>query len=462
MRFAKTHSPSQEDTRKVKTQTTSRTVEVRADGEGLVSHAGAFLLVELADRVELTASLSEAMAPTRERRSAHDPGVVLRDLAVVIADGGDHVSDLGVLRGQEALFGAVASETTAHRVLKSVDGDLLEAIRAARAKALRCAWDAGARPEELILDIDASLLGAHSEKQGAAGNYKGGFGFFPLLCYLSETGEPLAGILRPGNAGANTAADHFEVLQLALEQLPARDLEREILVRADIGGRTHAFTQDCRDAGIRFSVGYEVEAGVREAIGALPDSAWQSAVDGDGTEREGAHVTELTDRVDLSAWPEGTRLIVRRERPHPGAQLSVFDCETGHRHTAFITDQAGEDVAALELRHRRRARVEDAIRVGKETGMRRMPFAAFAHNEAWLEVSLLAQALLRWAALLCLEGKLALAEPKRVRQRLLHVAGRLVRSGRRVALRLPRSWPWAEALVAAFARVRALPVASSP
>jgi hypothetical protein len=461
MRFAKTHSQNQEDTRKVKTQTTRQTVEVRADGEGLVSHAGAFLLVELADRLGLTAALSAAMAPSRERRSAHDPGVVLRDLAIAVADGGEHVTDLGVLRGQQPLFGKVASETTAHRVLKSIDSGSLEALRAARAKALAKAWDAGARPQELILDIDASLLIAHSEKEGAAGTYKGGFGFFPLLCYL-ETGEPLAGILRAGNAGANTAADHFEVLQLALEQLPEQDLEREILARADIGGRTHAFTSDCREAGIRFSVGYEVDARVREAIMELPEPAWQAAIDGDGTEREGAQVTELTDDLDLSAWPEGTRLIVRRERPHPGAQLSVFDCQTGYRHTAFITDQGDEDIAALELRHRRRARVEDAIRVGKETGMRRMPFAAFAHNEAWLEVSLLAQALLRWAGRLCLEGELALAEPKRVRQRLLHVAGRLVRSGRRVALRLPRSWPWAEALVAAFARLRALPVASSP
>lgn len=441
----------------MKTQTTSRTVEVRADGEGLVSHAGAFLLVELADRVGLTAALSAAMAPTRERRGAHDPGVVLRDLAVAIADGGDHLSDLGVLRGQEALFGTVASESTAHRVLKSIDAGLLEAIRAARAKALAGAWDAGARPEELILDIDASLLTAHSEKEGAAGNYKGGFGFHPLLCYLAETGEPMAGILRPGNAAAHTAADHFEVLQLALEQLPEADLGREILARTDIGGRTHAFTSDCRSAGIRFSVGYEVDERVREAIMALPEAAWQSAIDGDGTEREGAQVTELTDHVDLPRWPEGTRLVVRRERPHPGAQLSVFDCDAGHRHTAFITDQQDADIGVLELRHRRRARVEDAIRVGKETGMRRMPFAAFAHNQAWLEVSLLAQILLRWAARLCLDGELALAEPKRVRQRLLHVAGRLVHSGRRVALRLPRGWPWAEALVAAFGRLRALP-----
>jgi hypothetical protein len=462
MRFADVFATTQEDTRKVKTQTTRQTVEVRADGEGLVSHAGAFLLVELSDRLGLTAALAEAMAPTRERRSAHDPGVVIRDLAVAIADGGDHVSDLGVLRGQEALFGAVASETTAHRVLKSVDADLLEAIRVARAKSLRSAWDAGARPEELILDIDATLLTAHSEKESAAGTYKGGFGFFPLLCYLADTGEPLAGILRPGNAGANTAADHFEVLQLALEQLPEADLDREILVRADIGGRTHAFTSLCREAAVRFSVGYEVDERVREAIGALPESAWEQAVDGEGAEREGAQVTELSDRVDLSTWPEGTRLIVRRERPHPGAQLSVLDCETGYRHTAFITDQQGADIAALELRHRRRAKVEDAIRVAKETGMRRMPFAAFGHNQAWLEISLLAQVLLRWAGRLCLDGELSLAEPKRVRQRLLHVAGRLVRSGRRVALRLPRGWPWAEALVAAFARLRALPVASSP
>lgn len=461
MRFADPFTATQEDTRKVKTQTTSQTVEVRADGEGLVSHAGAFILVELADRLDLTAGLCEAMAPTRERRSAHDPGVVVRDLAVSVADGGDCVTDLGVLRGQEALFGPVASESTTHRAIKSIDAVVLEAIRAARAKALKRAWDAGARPETITLDIDASLLGAHSEKERAAGTYKGGFGFFPLLCFLSETGEPLAAVLRPGNAGANTATDHFEVLQLALEQLPEADLHREILARADIGGRTHAFTQDCRDAGIRFSVGYEVDERVREAVLQTPESAWQSAIDADGAEREGAQVTELTDRLDLSSWPEGTRLIVRRERPHPGAQFEVFDAH-GYRHTAFITDQGGEDIAALELRHRRRARVEDSIRIAKETGMRNMPFAAFEHNQAWLEISLIAQVILRWSALLCLEGELALAEPKRIRQRLLHVAGRIVRSARRTALRLPRSWPWAQALVAAFTRLRALPAASSP
>jgi hypothetical protein len=461
MRFADPFTTTQEDTRKVKTQTTRQTVEVRADGEGLVSHAGAHLLAELVDRLGLTAGLSAAMAPTRERRSAHDPGVVLRDVIVAIADGGDCVTDLGVLRDQEALFGPIASERTAHRVIKSIDASLLETVRGARAVARERAWDAGARPETITLSIDATLLGAASEKEGAAGNYKGGFGFHPLLCYLDETGEPLAGLLRPGNAGANTASDHFEVLQLALEQLPEAALDREILVRTDIGGRTHAFTRDCREAGIRFSVGYEVDERVREAILRTPESAWRSAIDGEGTEREGAWVTELTDDVDLSTWPEGTRLIVRRERPHPGAQFQVFDAE-GYRHTAFITDQAGADIAVLELRHRRRAKVEDEIRCGKDTGMRSLPFAAFEHNRVWLELSLSAQELLAWTRLLCLQGELALAEPKRLRQRLLHVAGKVVRSARRTTLRLSRSWPWAEALVAAFARLRALPGGAPP
>jgi len=461
MRFADPLPTTQEDTRKVKTQTTCQTVEVRADGEGLVSHAGTYLLIELADRIGLTAALSVAMAPTRERRSAHDPGVVLRDLAVSIADGGDCVSDLGVLAGQEVLFGTVASQSTVHRVIKSVEKPLLDAIRAARAKARERAWEAGARPEEIVLDIDATLISAHSEKEEAAGNYKGGFGFHPLLCYLAETGEPLAGLLRPGNAGSNTATDHFCVLQMALEQLPGADLHREILVRVDIGGQTKAFASDCHDGGIRFSIGYELKARAREAIVGLPESAWRGAIDAEGKAREGAQVAELTEEIDLSTWPEGTRLIVRRERPHPGAQFEVFDTD-GYRHTAFITDQRGADITALELRHRRRARVEDSIRCGKETGMRALPFAAFAHNRVWLELSLIAQELLCFTRSLCLQGKLFLAEPKRLRQRLLHVAGRLVRSARRITLRLQRNWPWADALAAAFARLRALPAGAPP
>jgi Transposase DDE domain group 1 len=432
------------------------TVEVTADGEGLVSHAGAALLVELADRVGVTAGLSDALATTRERRSAHDPGRVLRDVAVMLADGGDCVTDMAAYEGQERLFGAMASETTTHRVLKSIDEQLLDRVREARAAARVRVWDAGARPDSITLDVDATLVSAHSEKELAAGNYKHGYGFHPICCYLDETGEALAAILRPGNAGSNTAADHFQLLGLALDQLPAEDLDRDILVRADIGGATHAFIADCRDAGIRFSVGYELSETVRTAILELPETAWIRAIDGDGEVRDAAWVAELTDHLDLSAWPEGARLICRRERPHPGAQFQIFD-EHGYRHTCFLTDQEGEDIAALELRHRRRARVEDSIRAGKEVGMRNLPHHAFEHNQTWLELSLIAQDLLCWTRLLCLDGELAKAEPKRLRHRLLHVAGRIVRHGRRTRLRLQADWPWAKTLAAAFARLRAIP-----
>jgi Transposase DDE domain group 1 len=452
----KSRHATQEDTQLVKPAARLGTVEVTADGEGLVSHAGAALLVELADRVGLTGALSGALAETRERRSAHDPGRVLRDVAVMLADGGDCVTDLDAYRGQERLFGARASETTTHRVLKSIDEQLLDRVRAARALARASVWDAGARPDSITLNIDATLVTAHSEKQLAAGTYKHGYGFHPLGCWLDETGEALAAILRPGNAGSNTAADHFTVLGLALEQLPAEDLQREILVRADIGGQTHAFTADCREASIRFSVGYELGATVRQAILELPETAWEQAINANGQLRDGAWVAELTDHLDLSAWPHGSRVICRRERPHPGAQFTVFD-EHGYRHTCLLTDQPGCDIAALELRHRGRARVEDSIRQGKDTGMRNLPHHAFEHNQTWLETSLIAQDLLVWMKLICLTGELATAEPKRLRHRLLHVAARIVRHGRRTRLRLQADWPWAPALAAAFRRLRALP-----
>ena len=371
--------------------------------------------------------------------------------ALALAEG-----DMAAYEGQQRLYGNRASETTTHRVIKSVDERLLEGIRAARAAARARVWDAGARPDSITLDIDATLVSAHSDKERAAGNYKHGYGFHPICCYLEETGEAFAAILRPGNAGSNTAEDHFAVLGLALEQLPVQDLDREILVRADSGGATHAFTADCREADIRFSVGYELSESVREAILDLPEAAWGQAINPDGEARDGAWVAELTDRVDLSGWPAGSRLICRREHPHPGAQFQIFD-EHGYRHTCFLTDQTGEDIAALELRHRGRAGVEDGIRAGKDTGMRNLPHHAFEHNQTWLELSLTAQDLLTWTKLICLDGELGKAEPKRLRHRLLHTAGRIVRHGRRTRLRVQADWPWAKALAAAFAQLRATP-----
>ncbi len=444
---------------KVQRDGRSFTVEVSADGEGLVSHAGAALLGEAADRLGLSRALSRGLAPMRERRSRHDPGRVVRDLAVMLADGGDCLADLRAVRDQAPLFGAVASDSTAFRVIDHIASEpaLLEALRAARAHARERAWAAGARPAEIVIDVDATLLTAHSDKEDAAGTYKGGFGFHPLLAYLDETREPLAGLLRPGNAGANTAADHLGVVEAALEQLPRAVVEQtEILVRTDSAGATHELLEFLREGRIGYSVGFDLTEPVRGAILAVTEPDWRPAVRQDGEDREGAQVAEITDRLDLSGWPEGSRVIVRRERPHPGAQLSFTDHD-GHRFQAILTDQEG-DLVEAERRHRARANMEDRIRCAKQTGLENLPFRDFALNAVWLELILIAQDLIAWTQVLCLDGQLAVCEPKALRYRLLHTAGRLAFHARRAGLRLQRSWPWAGALAAAFKRLRALPL----
>jgi hypothetical protein len=436
-------------------------LRIAADQSSLVSRSGSVLVSELAARLGLDRELSGVLAHLFRRRPQHDPGRVLVDLATTVVDGGDCVSDLGALAEQSDLFGSVASHSTVTRLLHALGERELAAIRSARRAARERAWALGARPASVTLDFDAQLLECHSEKEGAAPHRKGGFGFHPLHCFLDETGEHLAAVLRPGNAGANTAADHVAVLDAALAQLPdeVRDRERErpvaILARADSAGATHAFAAALRQRRIRFSLGYYVDERVGEAAVALPKRRWRRALDADGSPRKGAWVAELTDRIDLSGWPEGTRLIVRKERPHPGAQLRFTDTD-GHRYQCFITDQDDTQIAQLERRHRLHARVEDRIQESQELGLGRLPFQALAPNRAWFELALLAQDLLAWLRLLALDGELALAKPKRLRGRLLHLAGRITRSGRRRTLHLPRGWPWASDLLAAFARLRAL------
>jgi hypothetical protein len=420
-------------------------IEVTCDASGLSSRAGTALLSGLADRLGLTDGLTKALR-VHSRSVRHEPGRIVRDLAVMLADGGDCLADLGALRDQQVLFGKVASGATAYRCLERLNEEMLAGIRAARA---------AARARRLILDIDATLITAHSEKEGAAGTYKGTFGFHPLLCFEAGTGEALAGMLRPGNAGANTTADHIAALEAALAQLPAGSVNPGTLVRCDSGGATHAFLDAVTAKGLRFSVGCELTERTRAAILALPESAWSPALDSGGELREGAWVAELP--VDLSSWPAGTRALCRRERPHPGAQLSFSDAD-GHRFQVMLTNQRGKRLARLEQLHRRRAAVEDAIRCAKASGLRSLPFRAFEMNAAWLELVLCACDLLAWTRRLLLAGTtLERCEPKRLRYRLLHVAGRLVRHARGLRLRLPRRWPWGRELAGAYARLAALP-----
>jgi Transposase DDE domain group 1 len=455
--LSKDQSTEREGTSEVNGTRVAQRVKVTGDGTGVASHAGSLLLAELADRVGLTAELASAMAHTRRRRSAHDPGVVLTQLAVMLADGGDCLADIAVLRRQPELFGRVGSDPTVWRVLDSIHSLGLRNIEAARAAARARAWAAGAAPDEFVIDIDGTLVDAHSDKQDATPTYKRGFGFYPILAYLDASGEGLAGMLRPGRAGSNNAADHLAVLDAALAQLPVSPAESEIVVRTDTAGATHDFIDGCSDRGVGFLVGLPIDAAVRDAFMLVQEEDWVPAIETDGTRRDGAWLVELTDLLDHH-WGDDVRVIARRERPHPGAQLTLFDTAEGFRHQVFITDQTEADIAALELRHRHRAHVENRIRAAKDTGLRNLPCEDFVRNQAWLQLVLIAQDLHAWAQALCFDGELAVAEPKKLRHRVWHAAAVIAHTGRQTIVRFQRSWPWTTDIVIAFHRLRvALP-----
>lgn len=432
-------------------------LKVTRGGRGLVNHAGARLLSDVADDIGLTLGLSVALAPTKQRRRGHDRGEVLRDLAVMVADGGTRISDLAVLRNQPELFDNVASTPTAWRTLEAINAEVLEQIAVARAHARQNAWARGMDPGFYVIDLDATLVGAHSEKEGAAPTYKKGFGHHPLMAYLDATGEPLAALLRPGNAGSGTAVDHVTVLDDALFQLPVDPHEVEVIARADTAGCSHGFLDACVKRGVRFIVGHRLTPEIAQILIETPQSAWQTAVSADGSEeRDWAQVVEITDHVDLSGWPEGTRMIARREHAHVGAQLTFTDLD-GHRFQVCVTDLVDDDIAYLEALYRGRGRVERRICDAKDTGLANLPSASMAINQAWVTLVMLAQDLLAWTQHLYLDGDLAIAEPKRLRYCLLHVAGMIVRTGRQTKLRLADDWPWTDALIAAFDRLHHRP-----
>jgi hypothetical protein len=413
--------------------------------------------------------LTENLGQWRAPRAVHDPGKVIADLAAAVALGGDCLADIAVLREQPQLSGPVASDPVVSRLVAALAGDLpraLKAVRAARAAARERAWAlagdaAPGAGGPVIVDLDATIVIVHSEKEQAAPTWKKTFGFHPMTAWADHgqdgNGEPLAIVLRPGNAGSNTAADHIETTRLALAQLPRR-LRGRVLVRADSGGGTHEFLHwiTSRSRPLHYSVGMTVTEDMQAAVLRVPAKSWTPAYDGNGQVRDGAWVADITGLLDLGSWPAGMRVIVRKERPHPGAQLRFTDLD-GHRFTAFATDTRRGQLADLELRHRRRARCEDRIRCAKDTGLRNLPLKGYAQNQLWCEIVALACELLAWTQMLALAGPARRWEPKRLRLRVFAVAGRLVRGGRRLRLRLAERWPWAAGITAAVTRLQALP-----
>ncbi len=404
---------------------------------------------------------------------------MLVDLAVLLSDGGEAIADIDVLRHQRQVLGPVASAPTVWRTLHDLTPAAMKRVEKARATVRRHVWaqlaSRGGLPaskvadtdlgDTVVLDVDATLVTVHSEKESAAATFKGGFGYHPIGVWCDNTQEMLAAMLRPGNAGSNTTADHITVLTAAIAQVPAAYRKR-LLVRADGAGASHGLlewltAQDAkRGRSLEYSVGFAVTDHVRTAIEQVPARAWLPAVDAAGDLRDGGDVVEVTDLLDpaiTTRWPAGMRVIVRRERPHPGAQLSLFEEADGWRYQAVATNTRTGQLAFLEARHRAHARVEDRIRHAKDSGLGRFPSREFAINQAWLQVVTLAADLTAWLRLLALPDTLKTCEPKALRYRLLHVPARLTRSGRQRRLRLPRSWPWAAQLKAVFDSITAIP-----
>jgi hypothetical protein len=471
----------------------------------VVSHAGTALLRELGERTGLRACLSEAMDGTRVRGGGHDAGQVLVDLSVMLADGGEAIGDIVTLTQQPDLHGPVASAATAWRVLASINPARLDELGRARAGARERAWlaraeitgrmlpparAAGRDLDYVVLDLDATLVEVHSEKEQASPHFKGGFGYHPLLCFLDNTNEALSGILRTGRAGSNTAADHVTVLTQALGQLPETARTGRILVRTDGAGYSHTFLDHLVAEGLEYSIGYAVTDEIRDAITMLPAWAWTDAIDADGGHRDGAQIAEVTTvlqevirlraagrrrqrrldgktvtrTADRRPWPDGMRIIVRRERPHPGAQLDAFEHRDGYRYQAMTTNTKVGQLAFLDARHRAHARVEDRIRQAQNAGLHRLPSRVFSINAAWLMLALTAADLLAWTQTILLTSTddqtkaLARAEWKTIRYRLLHTGARITRTARRIHLHLSEGWPWAHTLARAFTVLRAIPV----
>jgi Transposase DDE domain group 1 len=463
--LSKAQIPEREGTRQVKRTTALQRLQVSASGEGLVSRGGITLLAQTARVAGVERELRDRLGWWCRARAVHDPAKVLTQLSFTLALGGDCLADIGMLRDATAIVGAVPSDPTVSRVIDDLAAGgqpVLDAIAAAHAVARARVHAAGGGPRQdglLPLDIDPTIVVAHSDKELAAPTFKRTFGHHPVLAFLDHgdggTGEALAGLVRPGNANANNAADLIATMDAALISVPER-LRSQVLIRVDGGGYSHAFLDAVVARDLQFSVGWPADEQVAAALDRLPDTAWTPAYDGNGCPRDGADVAELTGLLNLTRWPKDTRVLARREIPHPGAQLRLTDHD-GRRITCFATNTAGGQLADLELRHRRRARAEDRIRCAKDTGLGNLPLHDAASNAVWLAVVLLACDLLTWTQTLTLTGPLRVAEPKTLRTRLLAIAGRVIRSGRRLHLRLDKNWPWAATVADAVAILRAIP-----
>jgi hypothetical protein len=456
---------------------------VVGDGRGLVGHAGAVLLRACADRTGLTGALSAALArrgvpPGRER------GLVLVQLAVALALGATGMSDIRLLAHQAAVFGPPPFESTVRRTLDTFDPALLERIAKARARVRAHVWDLiGATAcgfpwlvvagrvltGWVVIGLDATIIQASSKKQGAAGTFKMTYGVHPLAGWCANTQECLAMLLRPGNAGANTVADHLQVLLACIAQIPPAH-RAKILIRIDGAGASHAPLERIEALNttrrtVRYTVGWTITEADEDSIAALSKAAWEAAVDQDGAVQDACHVAELTSlNRRAGGWPAGIRLLVRRARPskrHLG-KLTDLEKHTGWRYQITATNitrmhavPGSQHPQFLDVLHRAHAVVEDRVRTEKAMGLRNLPSKAWAVNPGWV----LAANLDAWTRLLGLydEEHLVRAEPDTLRYRLWHLPAKLTAHAHRRWLPIPDTWPWRDAFLTCWQRLTSLP-----
>jgi hypothetical protein len=466
-----------------------RQLSVTSDGEGLIGHAGAVLLRKLADQAGLTAGLGPALARAGKFPLV-DRGVALVSMAVAIALGATSMNDITLLAHQEPVFGAAPSDTTVRRTLELADNKTLDRIARVRAKVRAHVWSLiAARPAGfpwlriagkllagwLVIDLDATLITAYSDKEGAAPTFKKGYGFHPLGAWLANTAESLAMLLRPGNAGSNTFADHAAVLTAAIRQIPSR-MRSRLLVRVDGAGAsheliTHLLSLSSRCRTVLFTCGWMITPADERAIAMLPAAAWQAAVDQDGTVQEDKHVAEITHLMSRAAgWPAGLRWIVRRTRPsrRQMKNLTAFERATGWRYSIIVTSipaagipgvPGSQHAQFIDVLHREHAIVEDGVRTAKAMGLRNLPSKTWIVNCGWVLAANVAADLSAWCRMLGLydQEDLKDAEPETLRYRLLSLPARLVRHARARVLKISRTWPWKEAFLACWQRLCALP-----
>jgi hypothetical protein len=465
-------------------------LSVAPDACGLVGHAGAVLLRKLADQCGLTSALGAALG-RKGKFPLIDRGMALVSMAVAIALGARTMSDIAVLTHQEPVLGAAPGDTTVRRTLELADPVTLDKIARARAAVrarvwqLVCATPAGfpwlaiagkLLAGWLVIDLDATLITARSDKEGAAATFKSGYGFHPLGAWCANTAESLAMLLRPGNAGSNTFADHLAVLTAALRQIPSR-MRSKLLVRVDGAGASHELINhllslSSRRRTVLFTCGWAITAADEEAIGLLPAAAWQAAVDQDGVVQEDKHVAEITHLLSRAGrWPAGLRWIVRRTRPsrRQARNLTAFERATGWRYSIICTNipaaggipgvPGSHHAQFTDVLHRQHAVVEDGVRAGKSMGLRNLPSKTWVVNCGWVLAANLAADLAAWCRLLGLydQEDLKDAEPDTLRYRLLSLPARLVRHARARVLKISRTWPWKEAFLACWQRLCALP-----